>query len=79
MRILDDESNKKVESVSILLTRKEAIQMNSYLDEVIANPELQHFHLSSEDYQKEITISIYDPEDLEKFHPRFKRLIIQDE
>ena len=58
MRILDDDLDKKLNTVSIFLTKKEAIQMRGYLNQLIEKPELQHAHLSSEDYKKEITVKL---------------------
>ena len=60
MRILDDESDKKLDNVSIFLTKEEAVQLRGYLNQLLDNPKLQHSHLSSSDYQKEITICLYD-------------------
>ncbi len=79
MRILDDKADKKLNAISIFLTKKEAMQFQSYLNQLLDNPKLQHTHLSSEDYQKEITICLYDEENLESFHPRAKKLIKEDE
>ncbi len=79
MRILDEESDKKLDEVSIFLTKEEAVQMLGYLENLIKNPSHQHSHLSSIDYQKEITICIYDTQNIESFHPRAKKLILKDE
>lgn len=79
MRILDDESDKKLDLVSIYLTKNEAVQLRGYLNQLIENPKIQHAHLSNEDYKKEITICIYDEKDLDGFHPRSIKLIEKDE
>ena len=79
MRILDDEANRKLDNVSIFLTKEEAIQLRSYLDQLLSNPELQHLHLSSADYQKEVTVSIYNENNLSGFNERVKNLILNDE
>lgn len=79
MRILDDDSDKKLDTISIFLTKDEALQFQSYLDQLLKNPKLQHSHLSSTDYQKEITICLYDEQTLEGFSERSKRLILKDE
>lgn len=79
MKILDEDSNKKLDLVSIFLTKEEAIQLRGYLTQLIEHPELQHAHLSSQDYQKEITICLYDPKNLDSFHPRAIKLIKEDE
>ena len=59
MRILDDKSDKKLDTVTLFLTQEEALQLRSDLDQLLAKPKLHHTHLSSENYQKEITVCIY--------------------
>lgn len=79
MRILNDETNRKLNNVSLFLTKEEALQLRSYLNQLLDNPKLQHAHLSSEDYQKEITICLYDAKNLNTLHARAKKLIEEDE
>ena len=78
MRILDESSDKKLDRVSIFLTKEEAIQLKGYLNQLLDNPKLQHSHFSSSDFQKEITICLYDEQDLEHFNNRSKILIKED-
>lgn len=79
MRILSDETDKKLDVVSIFLTKKEAMQLQSYLTQLLDNPQLQHIHLSSEDYKKEISICLYDKTNLKGLHSRVIQLINKDE
>jgi hypothetical protein len=79
MRILDDKSDKKLDAVSIFLTKKEAIQLRGYLNQLLINPGLQHFHLPSSDFQKEITICLYTEDNLATLDERSKKLILNDE
>ena len=79
MRILDDEADKKMDNVSIFLTKEEAVQLRGYLNQLLDNPKMQHSHLSSTDYQKEITICLYNENDLEGFSKRSIKLIKEDE
>jgi len=79
MRILDDASDNRINQVSIFLTKQEALQFLGYVEQLLEDPNTHHSHLSSEDYQKEITISLYDLNDLYSFHPRAKKLILEDE
>lgn len=79
MRILDDESDKKLDNVSIFLTREELKQLIGYAEGLLNKDSSDHYHLSSDDYQKEITLSIYNPESTEKFNPRIIKLIKNDE
>ncbi|MCH1430188.1 MAG: hypothetical protein L7U87_05430, partial [Chlamydiales bacterium] len=71
MRILDDDSDRKLDTISIFLTKTEAEQMIGYLSDLIEDLEGStfppHSHFSSEDYQKEITLSVYNPEGLKGF------------
>ena len=79
MRILDEESDKKLDNITIFLTKKEAEQFRSDLNQLLENPKLQHAHLSTEDYQKEITLCVYDEKNLQGLHPRAVKLIKNDE
>ncbi|MBP7074896.1 MAG: hypothetical protein KBA81_05870 [Rhabdochlamydiaceae bacterium] len=79
MRILNDESNEKLDNVSIFLTREEAIQFRGYLNQLLENPKLHHSHLSSSDYKKEITICIYEEDNITSFNERSRKLILNDE
>lgn len=78
MRILDDESDKKLDNVSIFLTKEEAMQLRGYLNQLLDNPTLQHSHLSSSDYQKEITVCLYDEKNLRNFNQRSIKLIKEE-
>jgi hypothetical protein len=79
MRILDDKSDKKLDTVTIFLTQEEALQLRSDLDQLLAKPKLHHTHLSSENYQKEITVCIYREDNLSSFDERSRKLILNDE
>lgn len=79
MRILDNESDKKIDSVMLFLTKTELQQLIGYATQLLEKPSADHHHLSSEDYQKEITLSIYDPENVVNFSPRVQKLICDDQ
>lgn len=81
MRISDDTSNKKLDRVTLFLTESEALQLESYLKQFLKKPKDKglHFHISSEDYQKEITVCIYNPDDISALHNRAQKLIQYDE
>jgi hypothetical protein len=78
LRILDDESDRKLDNVSIFLTKEEAVQLRGYLNQLLDDSKLQHCHLSSKDYQKEITICLYDEKNLESLNQRSIKLIKED-
>jgi hypothetical protein len=78
MRILDDELSKKLDSVTLFLTRSELKQLIGYAEQLLEKPSADHYHLSNEDYQKEITLCIYDAEKTDNLSPRIKKLILED-
>ncbi len=80
MRILDLDSNRKLHNIILYLTMSEAMELRSKMDSIIERPGADnHEHIPSEDYQKEITICIYDEKNLEGFDERSKKLILEDE
>jgi hypothetical protein len=79
LRILDDEADKKLNNISMFLTKEEAVQLRGCLNQLLENPKLHHVHLSSNDYQKEITVCIYNEEKLDNFHSRAIKLIKEDQ
>jgi len=78
LRLLNDKADKKLDNITIFLTKKEAIQLKSYLTQLLSNADEQHAHLASDDYQKEITVCLYDETDLSRLHPRAIKLIKDD-
>jgi len=80
MYIIDDESNKNLDCITIVLTKSEIKQVLGYAKQLLENPSSSdHYHLSNEDYQKEITFCLYDPENISNFNPRIQKLIRNDE
>ena len=79
MRILDLNADKALESVILYLTHAEAQELKDTLDDLLKNPLNNHSHVSDEQYQKELTICVYDVKNLEGFNARSKNLILHDE
>jgi hypothetical protein len=79
MRILNDKSDMKLNTVSLFLTKTETLHLIGYLEQLVDNKSSDHSHLMSEDFKKEITVCVYDPEHIENFHPRIQKLIKSDE
>lgn len=78
MRILDEQRDCSVARVTILLTRAEAEELRDALESVLANWRGNHAHVPSEDWQKEITVALYDVNTIDTFHERYQRLILED-
>ena len=61
MRILDNNSDKALNDILILLTRNEAIDMRDTLDQMLAEKKFDHEHiLDYEDINRQMTIALYD-------------------
>lgn len=75
MRILNLNDSEPLSNITVYLTPAEATQMIGYLEQMLAEPEQHHFHLNDEEYQREITLAVYQPDDLKRCDERSKRLI----
>ena len=80
MRILNDESDKKVNKVILYLTPDEAQEMKHALEQVISDSKKYHHkHILDSEYKREITVCIYKEDNLSSFDERSKKLILNDE
>jgi hypothetical protein len=77
MRILDEGSDRPLSRITIYLRREEARELRACLEAVLAD-ETRHEHVSSKDYEKEITVCVYSDSALDGFSDRSKRLISED-
>lgn len=78
MRILDEISNKSLENVILYLTFPEALELRDSLNDLLEKPLNNHAHVSNEDFQKELTVCIYNVDNLEGFNERSVDLILND-
>ena len=78
MRILDEDNDVRLDNICVFLTQNEIIEMIGCLNNLLNKFENSHVHMSSLDYQKEITICKYDINNLSALHDRAKKLIIED-
>ena len=81
MKIFDEITNLSLSNVTILLKESEAIQLVGYLEELLSNDSADaHYHLDNDDYSKEITIALYNPDgNIEHFAEKYKKAILSDE
>ncbi|MBI4701016.1 MAG: hypothetical protein HY744_07635 [Deltaproteobacteria bacterium] len=81
MRILDEGSDKALNMVTLFLLRSEAVELRDRLSALLQREYSagNHEHTSSADYQKEITVCIYNEGDLRGFDDRLRRLVRNDE
>ena len=80
MYIIDEDANKKIDSVIIILNKNEIQQLLGYAKQLLEEvPSSDHYHLSSDDYKKEITICMYNSESINQLHPEIQKLINENE
>jgi len=78
MRILDEQRDQAVSRSTILLTRAEAEELRDSIEAILEGGEENHAHIPSEDFQKEITLALYDGANTSTFNDRCQRLIRED-
>ena len=79
MYILDEDTDKSVNAITLILSKSEVLQLLGFAKNLLENPPAaEHYHLSSDDYQKEITLCMYDEESIRNLHPRIQKLILVD-
>jgi hypothetical protein len=76
MHILDNESDKAIEGVTLYLTASEAGELRDKLTALLKDHPHDHDHVSDATDQKEITICTYDRDHLKHFDERSRRLLL---
>ena len=80
MRILNQDDNKAVNNVLILLTMEEAAELKDDLERLLSKKITNdHSLINDLEYEHELSISLYDENNIEGFDDRTKKLILQDE
>lgn len=80
MRILNEDSNKSMKNALLLLTVQEASELRDDLERLISQKIFNdHSHINDSDYEHELTIALYNPDNIEEFNERTKNLISHDE
>ena len=74
MRILNQDDDKPIEGVLIMLTPFEAKQLSDFLSQLTPDAG-DHLHVNDETFMKEITIAIYTSENTHTFSRRVIDLI----
>ena len=74
MRILNEDDNKPIKGVLIMLTPSEAKELVDKIRQLTAEKG-DHLHVDDESFMREITIAIYTPENTQFFSRRVIDLI----
>ena len=75
MHIYDSNNDKTVDNVVLYLTPEEAKELFDDLGRVMKNPCGNHAHVSSSDYQRELTVCVYRKEDIDTFDKRSRQIL----
>jgi len=78
MRILDQDNDKSINGISVLLTTDEAKELLDSLKQLLETPANNHAHIPDKSFKKEITIAIYAEGSTAGFDKRTERLILAD-
>ena len=78
MRILNLDTNEKINQATIYLTNSEARELKDSLENLLKNNS-HHEHISDDSYQTEITVCIYDKKNLGEFDERSRKIILDSE
>ena len=79
MRILDTLSASRLEDVIIYLKKDEAIELIGALEAILnAAEDLTHCHVNDSEYAHEITVTLYNENNLNGFDQRSRELILED-
>ena len=79
MRILNEDNGQPVSNVLLMLTPEEAKEPRDDLTHSLRiKHKIFHAHVDDIEYQHEITFAIYSDDNLDTFHERIQRLILDD-
>jgi hypothetical protein len=81
MRILNEDTDSKVDNIILYLTLKEAEELRNDLNNLITKPAGNHTHIEADDFKKQLTVCIYDVLKVHdyNFNERSIKLILNDE
>lgn len=80
MRILDEDSDKAIKNILILLTPEEASELRDDLERMLQkNASDEHTHINDMEFEHEMTVAIYSSGEIDSFNERSKKLILNDE
>lgn len=75
MRILDETRDAATNRVTVFLTHSEASELQDMLEALLRGDVDQHIHVADSEFEREITIALYNDADLGQFSERARRII----
>lgn len=79
MKILDQNNDKSLDNILLLLTIEEAKEFRDQLERLLMEKAINdHGHINDLSYSKEITVGLYEQGKIDGFNDRIKKLILDD-
>ncbi len=80
MRMLDGERDIAIDNLTLYLKKSEAIELLGSLKRIIEAEDYgMHIHVSEDSYQREVTVLLYDENNIDSLNERSKKLILEGE
>ena len=79
MRIFDQENNKTLKDLVLCLTRSEAIELRDSINIILKSKNgVRHEHIDDDGFCHELSIMVYDQNDLTNVSERLIKVIKED-
>ncbi len=78
MRLLDLSTDRPITGVLLMLTPEEAAELKDAVEDLLAQPELLHAHVSDSEEKHLVTVAVYTPRNLGRFSDKVQALIGAD-
>jgi hypothetical protein len=79
MKIYDRDTKRKLKNITLFLTREEAAELGYSATDLSEHPEKHHHHVSDAEYNNEITVSVYMPENINQFDEESRRVLQEND
>jgi rRNA maturation endonuclease Nob1 len=77
MRIHNEDDDTSVQRVTLFLTPEEAREMRDAVDTLLMSTSGSHVHVPSEEYTHEVTLCVYEADQLNGLSERARQLIAE--
>lgn len=78
MKIIDAKNRKELRNLILLLTFSEASELHDELERLLSNnskSKNDHGHIADEDFNREVSLAIYDGENFQNFETWIQNVI----
>lgn len=77
MRFLNQENGQSMNDILLLMTYQEACEIRDDLERLISSGKLNdHSHINDAEFKHELTLSIYNENDLDGYQENIRKLIL---